>query len=92
MSIRVSRVSLVPKRTLSAAAMAPYAPAAAIAARHMSSRVTAPGSTAPALKATTAATMAPTMNWPSPPMFQKRILKARDRPTAVRTSGTNTFK
>ena len=88
----MSRVSLVPNFTLKTAVTTPYSPAASMAARHMSTRVSGSGSRGPAWKATAAAATAPRMNCPSPPMFQNRILKARDRATEVTTRGTNTFR
>ena len=45
-----------------------------------------------AVSAPVAEAMAPRMNWPSPPMFQKRILKARLSATEVSTRGTNSLR
>ena len=59
--------------------------------RAMTSTTRGWGRTGPSLWAAAAAQMAPMMNCPSPPMFQKRIRKASDRAREVMSRGTKSL-
>ena len=87
----VMRVSFVLNLTFNAAMAIPMMPLDIIAAIHMRNTVTKFGIPV-LLNAMTDAVIAPIRNSPSPPIFQKRILKERLNASDVIRSGTNILR
>ncbi len=91
LSIRVAMISLTPKRALRIPGIRPHAAPPRKPATSMTGRTTNPGVPAgrSGARTTALAAQAPRSSWPSAPMFQSRIRKARAQARPVRMSGVD---
>ena len=86
--MRVNSVSLVFQRDLNQAGMTPHSAPAAREAPAMQRNSIGAGRLLPRYTITSAVARPPMRIWPSPPQFQKRILKAGARPMPTQSSVT----